>query len=338
MNVKCVACASALYLVAGQSVAEIYPVSVNTTLQAILFGTTVSIPASGTGFYDDVTGEGSWNMTLDLTSIDFGPIVFDQNWTMDSQSGEGILSSSISHCIGSSMACSVFGQVFSGPWSASPVPVASGRYTYSLVNLAFGILPIEVVNGSEEPAVRVTLNLPTANYECLDGGALVEASSTVDLINDAQLESVVWKVDGQLVASTESFSDYLPLGLHTLEIVATITTGDQASALRHVRITDTENPVITAFFTDSRTGEVITSIDTKNTSFVQSNFGATDACDTEPNVQGFGGFALTDGQTLKIQGNQDKVELNASALEMFVKATDASGNSSEETKTLSISN
>jgi len=63
---------------------------------------------------------------------------------------------------------------------------------------------------------------------------------------------------------------------------------------------------------------------------------ASDICDAAPSVQGMAGFKLFNGDTLKIKGKRDMVLLKTSILEMEVTAIDASGNSSEKFKMLSI--
>lgn len=188
------------------------------------------------------------------------------------------------------------------------------------------------------PTLIVSISVAGGNsQECASiGGNTVMASADVELLNGAVLQSVQWNVDGQDVAMGTSISQYLTLGSHTVTATATGVSGAVDSDTVNVTIVDTTAPALTAEFIDSRSGSPITSIDTKNTSFVGVSMGASDICDANPAVSGIGGFSLVDGDLLKIQGNLDKVELTTSVLEMSVDAQDASGNASHVSKTLTI--
>jgi len=188
------------------------------------------------------------------------------------------------------------------------------------------------------PTLIVSINVNGGtSQECASiGGNTVSASADVQLLNGAVLQSIQWNVDGQDVATGASISQYLTLGSHTVMATATGVSGAVDSESVNVTIVDTTAPSVTADFIDSRSGSVITTIDTKNTSFVAVSMMASDICDAGPAVSGVGGFALADGDLLKIQGNLDKVELTTSTLKMSVDANDASGNSSHLEKTLTI--
>lgn len=329
------ACASVLALTAGNAVAASYPVTVDDTLELMVFGSILYLPATATGYYDDVTGEGSWTMTVDLTGVGFPPITFDQDWTVDSVSGVGSLLFPY-NCVGPTIACAGLSPEFRGPITATPTPIAGGDYDFNVTTPNFGALLIPVSMDTGEPGVRVAIDIATTQFECVNESALVNASANVTLLNDAELASIAWSIDGLPVASTQALTEYVSLGSHSISVVATITTGDQSSAQRTVTVVDSVAPTVSAFFTDSRTGEVITSIASRNTSFVQANISASDACDNNPSSSGFGGFPVNDGDTLKIQGNQDKVELTTSTIQLKAEGSDSSGNSSSAQTSLTI--
>jgi len=184
--------------------------------------------------------------------------------------------------------------------------------------------------------VYVTINGGSVQECAAINGHDVTASAAITLLNGAVLESITWSVDGINAGTGENLSSFLTLGNHTISVTAKATSGAQDIATASVNIVDTTAPIISAAFIDSRSGSEITSIDTKNTSFVGVSINATDICDASPINQGIGGFVLSDGDVLKVQGNQDKVELTTSVLEMQAKSFDASGNVSIQSKTLSI--
>lgn len=336
-SIKYGICAAALTVAATHASATIYPLTVNSNI----FIVGLALPVTATGYYDDVTGSGSWTMTVDLGAVGAPVIQYDQTFTMDAVTGNGFLDTATNCGLAPGAsgdplgACLGLAPAFTGPLNGSPTPIAAGNRVFALSS-PFGSVSFDVVLDSDDPAVQVALDIAASTYECVNEGALVEASSSVTLLNGAELESLAWSVDGQPVASTESISEYLSLGQHTLEVVATITTGDFANDQVSINVVDTVDPVISAFFTDSRTGDVVTAITANNTSFILANFGASDDCDNNPQATAFGGFTLSDGQALKIQGNQGKVELTASQIEMQVNATDSSGNSSAVSTALQI--
>lgn len=188
------------------------------------------------------------------------------------------------------------------------------------------------------PSLDVSLSISGGNVqECAStGGHNVSASASVSLFNGAQLDTIQWTIDGQDAGSGTSVSPFLTLGTHNISVTATAITGLQDTETATITIVDKTGPVISASFIDKRSGNEITSIETKNTAYIGVSFGATDICDDSPSVSGVGGFMLNDGDTLKIQGNLDKVELTTSTLNMSVTAADASNNRRGIIKTLNI--
>jgi len=188
------------------------------------------------------------------------------------------------------------------------------------------------------PIIKVSININGgSNQECASiGGHDVIGLANVTLLNGAELDSISWSVDGVNVGTGENLASFLSLGTHAISVTAYSTTGQQDTASATVKIVDTTAPIINSSFVDNRSGSVINVIDAKNTSFVGVSISASDVCDSSPLTQAIGGFVLNDGDTLKIQGNLDKVELTTSSLEMQVKAFDATGNVSAQSSTLSI--
>lgn len=197
---------------------------------------------------------------------------------------------------------------------------------------------LHLENVDKIPSLKVSMQVNGGTtQECASiGGNTVTATASVSLLNGAELASIQWQVDGQPVGGSENLSTFVQLGSHQLSVTATAVGGQQDTASATITIKDTQAPIISAAFIDSRSGAEINSIDTKNTSFVDVSMSATDVCDAAPVTSGIGGFELSDGSHLKIQGNLDKVELTTSSLRMQADADDASGNQSVVYKTLTI--
>lgn len=214
-------------------------------------------------------------------------------------------------------------------------------YTGSIETGPFqGVLyAVHLENGASLPAIEVDINvIGGKRQECMStGGSNVSISAEVALKNGAQLSGLSWTVDGQAAGAANDIFPFLSLGSHTISVTATGVSGIQASATTTVNVVDTVAPVVTAAFYDRRSGEAITSIDTMNTSYVGARILASDVCDASPAASGLGGFVLSNGDTLKVQGNLDKVELTTSSITMEAKAVDSSGNSDAARAVLTIS-
>lgn len=223
-------------------------------------------------------------------------------------------------------------QLIDGDADGTP-GIAQQGWRHNRVTFGFELVVIQPL-----PDVEVSLIIHGGlMHECSEtGGHKIQASANVNLLNGAELENISWSVDGQPVTTGDQLDKFLTLGEHQVLVKATTTTGESDSVSKVVLISDTEPPHITANFIDSRTNGVITVIDAKNTSFIDVSMEASDVCDAFPSVQAFGGFSLVDGDRLKVQGNQDKVELTTSNIQMLVKAKDATGLESEIIKSLSI--
>jgi len=189
------------------------------------------------------------------------------------------------------------------------------------------------------PSLHLSLTINGGStQECAStGGHNVTANADVTALNGAELDSIHWTVDGQSVGMGLNISPFLSLGTHTISATAIGVSGNQDTASTTVSVVDKTRPIISASFIDKRTNTEISTIETKNSSYVNVSMSATDICDSSPSVSAIGGFNLVDGDTLKIQGNLNKVELNTSTLEMRARAKDSSGNYAYSNKTLSIS-
>ncbi|MDH5190300.1 MAG: hypothetical protein OEW89_03515 [Gammaproteobacteria bacterium] len=172
--------------------------------------------------------------------------------------------------------------------------------------------------------------------ECATTGGNHVAVSAVISPSDAVITNISWKVDGNTVASGESASLFLPLGTHSVGVTVEIDDGRTDSESKTITIQDTTPPVIDVALVDSRSGEAVTIIDRPNVSWIQAKYSATDICDASPSTNGFGGFAVANGDTLKVQGNLNTVTLTTSVIELSASTEDASGNTASGKATLNI--
>ena len=198
-----------------------------------------------------------------------------------------------------------------------------------------------LIAGPPAPGIAISIIVGGGTtQECAEtGGSTVAISADITLTGGAELASVDWTIDGAGAGSGSSITPFLDLGRHTVEALAVTTTGESDTDSISVNVTDTTPPLVDAHFLDSRTGEPVGSVSGNQTHFVITSFGATDVCDPEPQAQGVvtPTFGVNDGETIRIQGNNQSVDLPTSALELSVTATDASGNSNSGQAILSIS-
>jgi hypothetical protein len=176
--------------------------------------------------------------------------------------------------------------------------------------------------------------------ECSDaGGSTVTLAADTSLSGGAELASVDGKVDGASSGSGEAITPFLTLGSHTIEVVATTTTGDTDTDVVTVEVVDTTSPSIDAAFLDSRTCEPISEVSGRGVRCGTMAFSATDICDPSPQTQGLETptFGVNDGDTIRIQGGSEAVGLPTTVLELSVTARDSSGNTNSGQAILSIS-
>lgn len=193
-----------------------------------------------------------------------------------------------------------------------------------------------------EPGPGVALSLDVAggtSHECDSaGGAKVDFTANITLTGEAELDSITWTIDGNPAGSGNMISPTLELGSHSISATALTATGETDTKYVTVDVVDTTAPVLHTAFIDSRSGKRISEITLANVQWVKVHFTAKDACDAHPHTQGVGGFAVQNGDLLKIQGKNGSVNVTTSQIDLNATATDASGNTSNETVTLQILN
>ncbi|TNG02013.1 MAG: hypothetical protein EP297_01640 [Gammaproteobacteria bacterium] len=211
------------------------------------------------------------------------------------------------------------------------IPMVDGPFTgfYANFSLNFGPTP---------PGITVAINVAGGELqECMDtGGSTVTISAETMLFGDAELASVEWTVDGVSAGSGETITPFLEVGSHTVEALATTTTGESDTDLVIVTVTDTVAPDLEVAFVDGRSGVHVSQVERANVQWIVAHFVATDACDPNPVASGVGGFSVQHGDLLKVQGNLNSVTMTTSELELGATATDISGNTSSGSASLYI--
>ncbi len=188
------------------------------------------------------------------------------------------------------------------------------------------------------PGIGVSVEVEGGNtQECsAPGGSTVTLTANVSLFGGAELGSVDWMIDGEVVGSGQTISPFLSLGSHVVQVAATTSTGETSSDTTSVHVVDTTPPDLVASFVDRRSGQEVTSIDRPNVHRIVTRLEASDVCDPHPSTEATVGFPVVDGLRLKIQGKRGRVTLTTSRLELTATARDESSNTTTAKKTLTI--
>lgn len=152
---RLLAIAAALTL-AGQACANTYTVLGNSVID--VSGT--NIPAMiDDGAYNDVTGDGTWSVTFDLSAFGQPSTTITQNWVLDSQTGQGSLFTN--DCSTQAVCLGINGSLTTD-FTATPTPIGAGDYVF------------HIPTGSAEIALNVTLTpVPVPAAAWLFGTALL---------------------------------------------------------------------------------------------------------------------------------------------------------------------
>lgn len=130
------ASAAVLAAVAAQANAAVYDVSGSFNVPVLSWNIPFSV---NSGTYDDVTGQGLWNITSQLEAggiIGGGTITFDQTFTINAATGTGQFFAPTG-CVGPLGSCAGLGANFVGTVVATPVPLGEGPQIWT-VTTGFG--------------------------------------------------------------------------------------------------------------------------------------------------------------------------------------------------------
>ncbi len=198
----------------------------------------------------------------------------------------------------------------------------------------------ELDTGNPSPMIDVNLNVAGGSYqECNStGGNSVELNAQVELQNGAELASIDWTVDGNPAGSGASISPFLSLGTHNISVTATGISGISDTDSTNVVIRDTTKPNLSIDFIDTRSGLPVSSIDDASVSFVEIRLASSDICDSDAATSGVAKpvFAVMGSEVIKIQGNNNTVDMPTTAVEVSASAIDDSGNKMLDSAVLPI--
>ena len=313
-------------------------------------------PQSGmTGTIDQTTGQMTFTPTGRLAALELYPFV-DKRWNVEVTTEPDWAS------LNTNTASTVFGTIHGAPITNIGDVNGDGRPDFSAILVSgstlgsdwggfqgagfFEIWNVTIFSGTDlviipppPPPPPLTVNMSVTGglaQECAaTGGNYVSTTANISP-SDAVITSISWEVDGNTVASEKSASLFVPLGTHSIKVTVEIDDGRTASSSETITVQDTTPPVLDVALVDSRSGEPLTIIDRPNISWVQAKYIATDVCDDSPSTSGFGGFAVANGDTLKVQGNLNTVTLTTSVIELSASTEDASGNTANGKATLNI--
>ncbi len=130
------ASAAVLAAVAAQANAAVYDVSGAFNVPVLTWNIPFTV---NSGTYDDVTGDGFWNITSELEAggiIAGGTITFDQAFTINGTTGLGQFFAP-TDCVGPEGSCAGLGANFMGTVVATPIPLGEGPQVWT-VTTGFG--------------------------------------------------------------------------------------------------------------------------------------------------------------------------------------------------------
>ena len=89
-----------------------------------------------------------------------------------------------------------------------------------------------------------------------------------------------------------------------------------------------------------RTGQTVSSVGGAGVSFIEVRLDGSDVCDADVDVAGVAKpvYAITGGEVIKIQGNNQHVDMPTTAIEVTATAIDDSGNKQIDLVVLPINN
>ncbi|HEY9053145.1 MAG TPA: hypothetical protein VIQ03_16475 [Gammaproteobacteria bacterium] len=164
------------------------------------------------------------------------------------------------------------------------------------------------------------------NKECNEHGGTTVTAHLTTSPGDVVISNITWFLDDIEIASNAiSVNTLVPLGTHTIRADVTLDDGQTKSAVDIVTVSDTKRPNLDVAFIDSRSGEEVTSITSNAVHWITASIIANDACDPSPVIfDNMGGFNVDNGSSLKIQGNNNTVQLTTDILKLQASAKDNS--------------
>jgi len=189
---------------------------------------------------------------------------------------------------------------------------------------------------STAPAANISLTpVGGDTHECsTTGGANVVVNSTVNLPDGDSVESIEWSVDNTVVSSGNQFSNFVQLGTHTVAATLTTYNGLVANAETQVTVSDTSPPVVIADLIDRVVDAPLDMLGFTN--YLKVDAEGIDVCDPAPSVEAMYGAITHDDASLVLINYYGKAVFDIPAFDLTVRATDSSGNTNTETRTVQV--
>lgn len=191
-----------------------------------------------------------------------------------------------------------------------------------------------IVDGST--FARVTINaIGGTQQECsTTGGSLVTLDASVTVPPGDSVSAINWSLDGVSIGTGVQIVPLVPLGAHSLLVELQTQGGLSATATSNLTIEDTQAPVVSAAFINTRTGQPVSHVNRNSQLGIRAS--AADVCDSNPTVQSTVGAPVSDGGVVTVLVSQDKVSISVPTMTLAVTANDASNNSASGAATLTI--
>lgn len=183
---------------------------------------------------------------------------------------------------------------------------------------------------------RISINITDgAVQECAEqGGTQVAVTASVNAPPGDSIVTIDWTLDGVAIGSGEQIVQLVSLGIHSLSAEVQTLNGQTASSTKNITIQDTQQPVVTAAFINTKTGQVVNSVDKNARLSVRAS--ADDVCDAHPVVNAMIGAPVSDGGLVDVKVEKGLARHEVSQMNLSVTATDASGNAAVGNASLTI--
>ena len=166
------------------------------------------------------------------------------------------------------------------------------------------------------------------------GGSSISMTANTTLSEGDSIQSIDWSIDGIIVSSGGMITEFISLGNHVINATVTTVNGLTASTAVNLSVNDTTPPVVSSEFINRITN--MPAVELRRFNLLEIQAEATDICDPAPAVEAMFGAAVNDGDNVFIMKYFGNVSIGVAAIDLTVRATDSSNNTSSATTTLNI--
>jgi len=194
---------------------------------------------------------------------------------------------------------------------------------------------VNVVISDSAPAVVSIIVQGGSSQECTSAdGADVSVNGLIILADGDSIDSIEWKLNGNVLSSQQSINELLSIGTHNLELRVTTLFGHTSIKTTTVTVQDTTPPVVTAKFINRLTG-LPTNTMVLNQNFIGIEANVSDACDPSAIVtNAVYGNPTADGAIFQSNSWSGGFVIPLRQLVLWVEGRDAAGNIGSATSLL----